>query len=118
MQSDDRVRDAFLVSSGGCAPVNSIVMPSGTTSVTGVQAKLYFMCGKMAAGKSTHAKELSKVKAAVLFVQDELLEALYPGAILVIDDFEMYSARVREVVSPYIREFLARGHFRGSRFSR
>ena len=74
-----------------------------------VRARLYFMCGKMAAGKSTHAKELAKAKGAVIFVQDELLDALYPGEILVIEDFVKCSARVRDAVSPYIVEFLARG---------
>ena len=67
------------------------------------------MCGKMAAGKTTHARELAKSKNAVIFVQDELLDALYPGEIRAIDDFVKYSARVREAVSPYVIEFLARG---------
>jgi hypothetical protein len=33
-------------------------------------AKLYFMCEKTAAGKSTHARNLAQAKNAVLFVQD------------------------------------------------
>ena len=77
--------------------------------MTAAQAKLYFMCGKMAAGKSTHAKKLAKAKDAVIFVQDEILDALYPGEIRVIDDFVKYSARVRDVVSPYVTQLLARG---------
>ena len=73
------------------------------------KAKLYFMCGKMAAGKSTHAKKVAKAKNAVIFVQDDLLEALYPGEIRVTEDFVKYSARVREAVAPYITDLLARG---------
>jgi predicted kinase len=72
-------------------------------------AKLYFMCGKMAAGKSTLARELSRTKNAVLFVQDTFLGALYPGEIRDIQDFVKYSARVRDALSPHIQDLLSRG---------
>jgi predicted kinase len=39
------------------------------------------MCGKMATGKSTYARELARTKNAVLFVQDEFIDALFPGEI-------------------------------------
>jgi thymidine kinase len=58
------------------------------------RAKLYFMCGKMAAGKSTHAKELAQTRNAVLLIQDEFLGTLYAGDIRTIQDFVKYSARV------------------------
>lgn len=77
--------------------------------MTAAKPTLYFMCGKMAAGKSTHARELATAKNAVILVQDQLLEALYPGEIRVIDDFVRCSARVRNAVSPFIVELLARG---------
>ena len=73
------------------------------------RAKLYFMCGKMAAGKSTHAKVLAQAKHAVLIVQDEFLAALYPGDILTIPDFVKYSARLRDALSPHIKALLSRG---------
>ena len=73
------------------------------------RAKLYFMCGKMAAGKSTHARDLARTKNAVIFVQDEILSALYPGEIRDIDDFVKYSARVRVALSHHIKELLSRG---------
>ena len=73
------------------------------------RAKLYFMCGKMAVGKSTHAKELATAKNAVIFVQDEILSALYPGEIRDIQDFVKYSARVRNALSLHITEFLSPG---------
>jgi predicted kinase len=71
--------------------------------------KLYFMCGKMAAGKSTHAKMLATAKSAVLFVQDDLLEALYPDEIRDIKDFVKCSARLRDALSPHIVALLSRG---------
>jgi predicted kinase len=71
--------------------------------------KVYFMCGKMAAGKSTYARGLAQTKDAVLFIQDELLDTLYPGEIRSIEDFVKYSARVREALSPHIQHLLTHG---------
>lgn len=73
------------------------------------RAKLYFMCGKMAAGKSTLAKRLAQSRNAVLLVQDEFLGTLFPGEILTIPDFVKRSTRLREALSPHIRDLLARG---------
>jgi len=73
------------------------------------RATLYFMCGKMAAGKSTCAKELARARHAVLLVQDDLLDALYPGEIETIQDFVKYSARLRDALSPHIRDLLSTG---------
>lgn len=73
------------------------------------QATLYFMCGKMAAGKSTLAKSLAQSKNAVLLVQDEFLEALFPGEIRDIPDFVKYSARVRASLQSHICALLANG---------
>src|SRR5258708_24707816 len=73
------------------------------------RAKVYFMCGKMAAGKSTHARELAQVKNAVRLIQDEFLDTLYPGEILSIPDFVKYSARLRKALSPHIQDLLTRG---------
>ena len=70
---------------------------------------LYFMCGKMAAGKSTYARELAQRKNAVLLIQDELLEALYPGEIRTIADFVRTSARLRAAMFPHIQHLLTRG---------
>lgn len=73
------------------------------------RATLYFMCGKMAAGKSTYARALARTKNAVLLVQDEFFGTLYPGEILSIQDFVECSARVRDALSPHIRDLLSRG---------
>jgi len=73
------------------------------------RAKLYFMCGKMAAGKSTHARELAQTRNAVLLVQDEFLGTLYAGDIRTIQDFVKYSARVRDALSLHIKDLLSRG---------
>ncbi len=72
-------------------------------------ATLYFMCGKMAAGKSTQALELARAKDAVLLVQDPWLETLYPGEIRRIADFVQYSARLRAALLPHVHDLLSRG---------
>jgi predicted kinase len=43
-------------------------------------AKLMFFCGKMAAGKSTLARNLAVRENAVLLVQDDFLNALFPDS--------------------------------------
>jgi hypothetical protein len=63
------------------APFDLEATPNLRARIEEEPVKLYFLCGKMAAGKSTFAKRLARAKNAVLLVQDELLGALYPGEI-------------------------------------
>jgi predicted kinase len=63
----------------------------------------------MAAGKSTLARHLAEREDAVLLVQDELLDALFPGEIVDIPGFVKYSARVRTALAPHICSLLSRG---------
>ena len=72
-------------------------------------AKLIFFCGKMAAGKSTLAKDLAERRNAVLLVQDELLEKLFPGEIIDIPGFVKYSSRLKDAIAPVISSLLAKG---------
>ena len=72
-------------------------------------AKLMFLCGKMAAGKSTLAKELVRREGAVLLVQDELLDHLFPGEITDIPGFVKYSSRLRNALGPHVCALLASG---------
>jgi predicted kinase len=73
------------------------------------RAKLMFLCGKMAAGKSTLARSLAERHQAILFVQDELLEHLFPGEILVFPDFIERSSRLRKALEPHICAILSKG---------
>ena len=73
------------------------------------EAKLYFMCGKMAAGKSTFAKQLARDQNAVLLVQDDFLVALFPGEIQDIPSFVKYSNRLKSALSDHICDLLSRG---------
>ncbi len=73
------------------------------------KAKLLFLCGKMAAGKSTLASDLALRENAILLVQDEFLDRLYPGEIRDIPDYVKYSARLRTALTPLIHSLLLAG---------
>jgi predicted kinase len=73
------------------------------------RAKLYFLCGKMAAGKSTLARGLAQKYDAVLLVQDEFLVKLFPGEIVDIPGFVKYSSRLRDALAGHICSLLSRG---------
>ncbi len=70
---------------------------------------LHFFCGKMAAGKSTLAKKLAEKHQAILLVEDEWLETLYPEEITSIPDYINYSSRLKEVLIEHIKTILQSG---------
>ena len=72
-------------------------------------AKLMFLCGKMAAGKSTLARDLANRSEAILVVQDELLESLFPGEITDVADFLDRSLRLRNAITSHICAVLSKG---------
>jgi predicted kinase len=71
--------------------------------------KLIFLCGKMAAGKSTLAQELAQRESAVLLVQDELLDHLFPGEITDIPGFARCSSRLKNAIGPHVCALLSKG---------
>ena len=81
-------------------------------------AKLMFLCGKMAAGKSTLARDLAERSGAILLVQDELLESLFPGEITDVADFLDRSSAPEECAGATHLRHLVEGHFNRSRLSR
>jgi predicted kinase len=72
-------------------------------------AKLIFLCGKMGAGKSTLAKTLAERERAVLLIQDELLDHLFPGEITDIPGFVRYSSRLKNALGPHVSALLSMG---------
>ena len=72
-------------------------------------AKLMFLCGKMAAGKSTLARDLAEREDAILLVQDDFLEHLWPGEITDIPEFIDRSARLKNALAPHISALLSKG---------
>lgn len=72
-------------------------------------AVLYFMCGKMAAGKSTIAKSLASANGAVLLSEDALLSELYPGEIADLGAYASLSGRVKRALKGHICALLHHG---------
>jgi predicted kinase len=72
-------------------------------------AKLLFLCGKMAAGKSTLARQLADRENAILFSQDEWLEVLFPNLIVNVATYLEYSGRVNRLIAPHVVTLLSRG---------
>jgi predicted kinase len=71
------------------------------------RAKLIFLCGKMAAGKSTLARDIAERKNAILLVQDEFLDSLFPGEITDIPGFIDRSRRLRNALTPHVCALLS-----------
>jgi predicted kinase len=72
-------------------------------------AKLIFLCGKMAAGKSTLARDLAKRENAILLVQDEFLDTLFSAEITDLPGFVKCSSRLRSALAPHVCALLSRG---------
>ena len=73
------------------------------------ETTLHFFCGKMAAGKSTLAKELTEKYGAVLLSEDDWLLQLYPEEIIDIPGYLQYSTRLKKLLSGHIQVLLTRG---------
>jgi predicted kinase len=71
--------------------------------------RLIFFCGKMAAGKSTLARDLASRENAVLLVQDDFLDTLFPGEITDIPRFMERSSRLKNALAPHICSLLSKG---------
>ena len=72
-------------------------------------AKLYFFCGKMGAGKTTHSKSLAAEKDAVLISEDEWLSRLFPNQIENFEDYRHYAVRLRPLVEAHVTNILKTG---------
>lgn len=73
------------------------------------RGKLIFLCGKMAAGKSTLARELTMRENAMLFEQDHWVEMLFPNMIVNVATYLEYSGRINRIVAPIVVDVLSRG---------
>jgi len=73
------------------------------------RGKLVFFCGKMAAGKSTLAKQIAQREGAILLVQDELLAALFPGEIADIPGYVQRARRLNDALHGHVCSLLSKG---------
>jgi predicted kinase len=67
------------------------------------------LCGKIAAGKSTLARQLAEAPATVLVSQDHWLSHLYKDELQTVADFIRYSGRLRAAMSSHLQAVLAAG---------
>ncbi len=72
-------------------------------------AKLYFMCGKMGAGKSTAAAAMASELQAVLVSEDSWLNGLYPQQIKNFRDYQHYSALIKPLLQQHLAFVLRAG---------
>jgi len=70
---------------------------------------LHFMCGKMAAGKSTLSRRLADEHGAVLVSEDLWLQQLYPDEIKGFEDYLHYARRLKAVIQPHVAQLLRLG---------
>lgn len=69
---------------------------------------LYLLCGKIASGKSTLARQLATRPATLLITMDDWMSILFPTENRTIEDFGRLSARLRDAMGPHIVEILRR----------
>ncbi|WP_214798033.1 MULTISPECIES: ATP-binding protein [unclassified Exiguobacterium] len=70
---------------------------------------LYFLCGKMGAGKSTKAKQLATEKQAVLLSEDEWLSTLYPNQIHTSEDYRKHATLLKPLLESHVKQLLKLG---------
>lgn len=69
---------------------------------------LYLLCGKIASGKTTLARQLAARPATLLITMDDWMSILFPTENGTIEDFGRLSARLRDAMGPHIVEILRR----------
>lgn len=73
------------------------------------QPTLHMLCGKIAAGKSTLARNLASQPKTALISEDEWLSRLYPGEIKTVGDYARCAARLRDAMGPHVEHLLRAG---------
>lgn len=70
---------------------------------------LYLLSGKIAAGKSTLARQLAARPATLLICEDHWTSHLFAEQLKTIDDYRRLSARLRATMRPHILDILRLG---------
>ena len=68
--------------------------------------RLHFLCGKIAAGKSTLAARLAEPKDAVLIVEDDWLKGLFADELKTMKDYARCSSKLRQSLTPHIEALI------------
>lgn len=70
---------------------------------------LHFLCGKIAAGKSTLAARLAAQPRTLLLSEDPWLAALYPGEIVDVTDYGRCASRLRNAMGSHVVALVGAG---------
>jgi predicted kinase len=70
---------------------------------------LHLLCGKIAAGKSTHAAQLGNLPDTVVVSEDHWLSRLYPGEMTSVSDYVRRSAHLRNAMGSHLVDLLKSG---------
>ncbi|KAF7785265.1 hypothetical protein PRUB_a5039 [Pseudoalteromonas rubra] len=73
------------------------------------KATLYYLCGKMGAGKSTLSRQLAQDHQAVVLSEDDWLAAHYPGQINTFDDYIEKSRLIKPFIKAHVQSLLQLG---------
>jgi predicted kinase len=73
------------------------------------EPRLYLLCGKIAAGKSTLARHLTARPATLLISEDHWMSSLFSDDLKSISDYARFSARLRTAIAPHIVDILQQG---------
>jgi adenylate kinase family enzyme len=73
------------------------------------EGKLIFFSGKMGAGKTTYAKSLSREPNTVYLSEDEILSSFYPNEVKSIEDYELYSKRIKSYIMGLVKRLVENG---------
>lgn len=85
-------------------------MCSNKSSAISAVAQLHFLCGKIASGKSTLAKQLAQNSRTILLVEDEWLATLFPEEITTLAHYVEKSALIKLVLENHIIQLLKAGN--------
>ncbi len=77
--------------------------------MSGAEATLHMLCGKIAAGKSTLAAALAAAPGTILLSEDGWIAHLYRGEIATFEDYCVRSDRLRATLAPHVESLLRSG---------
>ena len=89
---------------GSCSDTRYLAAMQPSRPVT-----LHLLCGRIAAGKSTLARQLADRPATVLIVMDDWMSTLFPTENRSIEDFAALSIRLRAAMGPHVVAILRNG---------
>ena len=77
--------------------------------MSGSNATLHLLCGKIAAGKSTLSVKLGGAKNTIVISEDRWIDGLYPSEIKTLGDYFVRCERLRGTLAPHVVALLRAG---------